>query len=173
MSCEETAGKVLPLSDAESDGDDDLKVGDMAAALPATEHYTPLDFPEKRRADIKTIFDFACENGKLDAKQVRRSCLHMCLFRVNPNSKLHPQAEAQGAVWSSGGRYTPRTGCCRLLLTPLAFPRQTHKIMFTKDERAEYGFSAFEEDLFATCPHCKDDDLMAWGDVLKFLDENL
>jgi hypothetical protein len=45
--------------------------------------------------------------------------------------------------------------------------------MFTKDERAEYGFDAFEEDLFATCPHCKEDDKMAWPDVIKFLDENL
>jgi len=45
--------------------------------------------------------------------------------------------------------------------------------MFTKDERAEYNFGAFEEDLYATCPGCKEDQKMTWDDVIKFLDANL
>eukprot|EP00967_Tisochrysis_lutea_P013254 scaffold14793_cov37-Tisochrysis_lutea.AAC.2 len=39
--------------------------------------------------------------------------------------------------------------------------------MFTKDERAEYNFGAFEEDLYATCPGCKEDQKMTWDDVIK------
>eukprot|EP00967_Tisochrysis_lutea_P013253 scaffold14793_cov37-Tisochrysis_lutea.AAC.1 len=74
---EDTSGKVLALSDAESDSEAEgrvgIKTGDLAVELPAIEHYEPLEFNEKRRAELKKTFDFACENGKLDAKQVRAS----------------------------------------------------------------------------------------------------
>ena len=49
--------------------------------------------------------------------------------------------------------------------------REAHKLLFTADERGEYGFDNFDEDLQATNGGCKDD--MSWEDVVKFLDDNL
>ena len=43
--------------------------------------------------------------------------------------------------------------------------------MFTAEERKEYGFDNFDEDLQATVSGCKHD--MAWADCLKFMEENL
>jgi hypothetical protein len=67
-------GKVLALSDAESEDGEDvtghITVKDMAAELPGSEHYELLQFNEKRRSELKKTFDFACANGKLEAKQV-------------------------------------------------------------------------------------------------------
>eukprot|EP00962_Isochrysis_galbana_P047541 scaffold19468_cov129-Isochrysis_galbana.AAC.1 len=158
MSDEASSGKVLALSDAESEDDHEdatghITVKDMAAELPATEQHEVLQFNEKRRAEVKKTFDFACENGKLEIKQVR--------------ARVPQQAQREQA-------YNVDAPCPRLGQLTLPPRRsQTYKIMFTKDERAEYGFDAFEEDLFATCPHCMEDDKMAWPDVIKFLDDNL
>lgn len=49
--------------------------------------------------------------------------------------------------------------------------RAAHKLMFTGEERGEYGFGTFDEDLQATNPDCKDD--MSLEDIIKFLDDNL
>ena len=54
--------------------------------------------------------------------------------------------------------------------------KEVHQLLFTKDERAEYGFDIFEEDLLAT----QKDELgesvdleMTWEQVEKFLSDNL
>lgn len=46
-----------------------------------------------------------------------------------------------------------------------------HQLLFTSDERSEYGFNDFTDDAQATCPGCDSD--MAWKDVDTFLTENL
>ena len=70
------SGKVLELSDPESDTEvGELDVSGLSAALPTDPveevKYEPLAFPEARRAELKKVFDSACEAGKLDSKQVR------------------------------------------------------------------------------------------------------
>ena len=54
-----------------------------------------------------------------------------------------------------------------------ASPRVVWELLFNAEEKGEYGFSSFEEDLFATIPECKDTEMMTWENVLTFLDENL
>ena len=50
--------------------------------------------------------------------------------------------------------------------------KQVHALIFSDEERKEYGFDNFDEDLQATSDGtCKDD--MSWADVLKFMEENL
>lgn len=49
--------------------------------------------------------------------------------------------------------------------------KAVHRLLFDAVERAEYDFDTFDTDAQATCPGCGDD--MAWGDVQKFLEENL
>ena len=50
--------------------------------------------------------------------------------------------------------------------------RGVHTMLFTQEERAEYAFDNFDEDLQVTTDgKCKDD--MSWADVLKFMDDNL
>ncbi len=49
--------------------------------------------------------------------------------------------------------------------------KRVHTILFTEDERREYDFDTWDEDLQATCEDCKK--TMAWADVQKFLAENL
>lgn len=45
--------------------------------------------------------------------------------------------------------------------------RQAHALMFTAEERKEYGFGTFEEDLKATNDDCYGKGDMAWEDVEK------
>lgn len=45
--------------------------------------------------------------------------------------------------------------------------RQAHALMFTAEERKEYGFGTFEEDLKATNDECYGKGDMAWEDVEK------
>lgn len=139
------SGKVLELSDPESDTEvGELDVSGLSAALPTDPveevKYEPLAFPEARRAELKKVFDSACEAGKLDSKQVR--------------------ARARGLLSSAtrAGRAALRrcgvgAGVGVEMVAPARPPDrpQTYKIMFSKDERAEYGFADFELDLFATC----------------------
>lgn len=49
--------------------------------------------------------------------------------------------------------------------------KAVHELLFTSDERGEYGFNDFNDDATATCPGCDSD--MAWKDVDTFLTENL
>jgi len=49
--------------------------------------------------------------------------------------------------------------------------REAHKLIFSDEERKEYGFDTFDEDLQATNKDCKD--RMSWEDLVKFLDDNL
>ena len=49
--------------------------------------------------------------------------------------------------------------------------RAAYELTFTPEERSEYGFSNFEEDLKATQPDCPDQ--MNWAQLTKFLDDNL
>ena len=50
--------------------------------------------------------------------------------------------------------------------------KQVHALIFSDEERHEYGSDNFDEDLQATSDGtCKDD--MSWADVLKFMEENL
>ena len=49
--------------------------------------------------------------------------------------------------------------------------KKVHALIFEAEERAEYGFDNFDEDLQATVAGCGDD--MGWDDVIKFMDENL
>lgn len=49
--------------------------------------------------------------------------------------------------------------------------KTVHKMLFLPEERMEYDFDNFDQDLQATCEGCKDD--MGWEDVLKFMEENL
>ena len=50
--------------------------------------------------------------------------------------------------------------------------KMVHWLIFTEEERKEYGFDNFDEDLQATIPEtCKD--TMSWEDVEKFMEENL
>jgi hypothetical protein len=52
-------------------------------------------------------------------------------------------------------------------LTGRGCRRQAHAIMFTAEERKEYGFGTFEEDLKATNDACYGKGDMAWEDVEK------
>ena len=50
--------------------------------------------------------------------------------------------------------------------------RKVHELIFTPEERSEYAFDNFDEDLQATTDgSCKDD--MSWDDVHKFMEDNL
>eukprot|EP00310_Coccolithus_braarudii_P014002 CAMPEP_0183350954 /NCGR_PEP_ID=MMETSP0164_2-20130417/22363_1 /TAXON_ID=221442 /ORGANISM="Coccolithus pelagicus ssp braarudi, Strain PLY182g" /LENGTH=75 /DNA_ID=CAMNT_0025523009 /DNA_START=27 /DNA_END=254 /DNA_ORIENTATION=+ len=49
---------------------------------------------------------------------------------------------------------------------------RAHSIMFTADERVEYGFHDFEQDLKATNEKAADADAMTWADVEKFIEDN-
>ena len=49
--------------------------------------------------------------------------------------------------------------------------KRVHQILFSDDERKEYDFDTWDEDLQATCKECGK--TMAWADVEKFLAENL
>ena len=50
--------------------------------------------------------------------------------------------------------------------------RAVHSLIFTEEERKEYGFDNFDEDLQATTEgKCKDD--MSWADVEVFMEANL
>ncbi|KAL1520921.1 hypothetical protein AB1Y20_022481 [Prymnesium parvum] len=51
--------------------------------------------------------------------------------------------------------------------------KEVHKLLFTAEERSEYNFDNFQEDLFSTQPKKKEEDTMCWEEVLKFLDDNL
>ena len=44
---------------------------------------------------------------------------------------------------------------------------QAHKLIFTDEERKEYGFGTFEEDLKATNEDCYSKGDMGWEDVVK------
>lgn len=44
---------------------------------------------------------------------------------------------------------------------------QVHKFTFTAEERKEYGFGTFEEDLKATNAECYDKGDMCWEDLEK------
>lgn len=48
--------------------------------------------------------------------------------------------------------------------------RQAHTLMFTAEERKEYGFGTFEEDLKATNDECYGKGDMAWEDLEKRAD---
>lgn len=80
--------------------------------------YEAMDFPEKRRGELKEAFEKAKKNDK-----------------------------------------------GRLEL------REAHKLIFNAEERGEYGFDTFDEDLQATNSDCKED--MSFDDIIKFLDDNL
>ena len=84
----------------------------------AAPKYEAMDFPEKRRGELKEAFEKAEKNDK--------------------------------------GRIELRAA---------------HKLMFNAEERGEYGFDTFDEDLQATNKDCKDD--MSFEDIIKFLDDNL
>uniref|UniRef100_A0A7S2FLW1 Uncharacterized protein n=1 Tax=Haptolina brevifila TaxID=156173 RepID=A0A7S2FLW1_9EUKA len=49
--------------------------------------------------------------------------------------------------------------------------KAVHRLLFTDEERSEYDFDTWDQDLQATCEGCKRD--MSWEDIVKFLKENL
>ena len=71
------------------------------------------------------------------------------------NRKAWVKAEFEKAAGSSG----------RLAI------KEAWNLIFVQNERLEYDFDTFDQDLQATCEGCKDD--MCWADVQKFFDENL